>query len=263
MYAGALRLEARLRDDSRGDCFGAALTRGNSGGDARVMQVARAAIDGAPDRRQDAIDAVCACWARTRAIGLGDLIRERRWVASKPDSLLVRSALQADRADACAGSAALVTPLLHVLQDEDPQLARVAARARQAERREWLELVVGTRHRRRLDMLSADRWPATIELLDRDDRRDDELLATGGDHGRDVRLWRTRDGAAHATLWPRSARVERVAFSPDGGMVATGGNGLVRLWRTADGACETTFDVHGIGVTSLACGPTGDIEIEA
>jgi len=82
---------------------------------------------------------------------------------------------------------------------------------------------------------------------------DGKLVATGSDDST-IRLWRASDGAPMRTI-DNGAHVDKVAFSPDGRWLASGGHahgtigGLwhqviggggdgdsVRLWRVADGA---------------------------
>lgn len=82
---------------------------------------------------------------------------------------------------------------------------------------------------------------------------DGKLLASGGDDAT-IRYWRASDGAALRTV-DNGHHVDKVAFSPDGQWLATGGHphGMagelwyevtggggdgpaVRLWRTSDGA---------------------------
>lgn len=90
------------------------------GGDAPIVAIARATLDGLTDEQQDVIDAVCGEWARTRSAALGESIGERGWVASEPAGLMVLTALQADRARrprGVAGADRRVGPLARAPRD--------------------------------------------------------------------------------------------------------------------------------------------------
>jgi hypothetical protein len=93
-----------------------------------VRQIARQAI--ASLKKGRSVDTVCEVWMRTRSAWLGDLIRERRWVAATPAPARVYSALQ------CRRSAKLenmgvegVAALLEACQDGDEQIAALAQQA--------------------------------------------------------------------------------------------------------------------------------------
>jgi hypothetical protein len=90
-----------------------------------VRQIAQLAIAGLPSGR--AVDAVCEVWVKTRSAWLGQLIRERQWVATAPPQARVYSALQ------CQSSAILenigadeLPALLQGCQDGVPELATLA-----------------------------------------------------------------------------------------------------------------------------------------
>ena len=102
---------------------------------------------------------------------------------------------------------------------------------------------------------------------------DGTILASGGDDAK-IRYWRASDGAALSTV-DNGYHVDKVAFSPDGkwlasgghphGMVGelwhqlTGGGGdgpAVRIWRTSDGAPVATLP-HPDDAYFVAFSPDG------
>jgi WD40 repeat protein len=58
-----------------------------------------------------------------------------------------------------------------------------------------------------------------------------------------VRLW--KQGARVHELAGLQGRIGAIAFSPDGALVAAGGDDAVKVWRTADGAAVATYDLAG------------------
>lgn len=77
-----------------------------------------------------AIDALCECWQKTRLSYLGDCIRDQGYIASKPLTLRVLTALKANRIEELlSGEAEIVAPILAACEDRDPE---IATRARQA-----------------------------------------------------------------------------------------------------------------------------------
>jgi WD40 repeat protein len=90
-----------------------------------VRQIAKRAI--AVLQQGRAIDAVCEVWTRTRNAWLGELIRQRQWVAAAPPQARVYSALQ------CQHNAVLenieaegIPALLESCHDSQPQFAALA-----------------------------------------------------------------------------------------------------------------------------------------
>lgn len=60
------------------------------------------------------------------------------------------------------------------------------------------------------------------------------------------------------TVTAHTGAVNAIAFSPDGRLIATGGeDGLVRLWRTADGAMVATMSPHGGAVNTVTFSSDG------
>jgi WD40 repeat protein len=87
---------------------------------------------------------------------------------------------------------------------------------------------------------------------------DGRLLATATKYSNDISVWRVSDGFQ---VWSAKAdqEVERVAFSPAGGLLAAGGeDDQLRLFRVADGKLERTLK-HNSGIDSLRFSPDGSL----
>jgi WD40 repeat protein len=77
-----------------------------------------------------------------------------------------------------------------------------------------------------------------------------------GSYDGTVRVWNAATGQVEQTLEGHSDRVTSVAFSPDGGKVASGSyDGTVRVWNAATGQVEQTLEGHSGGVASIAFSP--------
>ena len=73
-------------------------------------------------------------------------------------------------------------------------------------------------------------------------------------------LWDLQTGAPNLQLKKHSATVNAIAFSPDGTMMATGGDDrTVIMWETVSGKSRRTLKGHDLTVTSLAFSPDGDL----
>lgn len=72
-----------------------------------------------------------------------------------------------------------------------------------------------------------------------------------------VKLWDARTGRAARTFTGHPGPVWCVAFSPDGQLLAGGGDGGVRVWETATGRQLHTFNDHQYMVSSVAFHPSG------
>jgi WD40 repeat protein len=70
--------------------------------------------------------------------------------------------------------------------------------------------------------------------------------------GVSIRLWGPIDGRAE--LLPPAARLDRaIAFTPDGGKIASGGlEGVVRVWEAESGRLEREIAMGGIGINAIA-----------
>lgn len=81
------------------------------------------------------------------------------------------------------------------------------------------------------------------------------LVASGGQDGT-VRLWRSADGTLGAAIETGAAWVERLAWRPDGGRIATTVGRRVSVW-TAAGEPVGTSDEHASTVADIAWQPDG------
>ena len=81
------------------------------------------------------------------------------------------------------------------------------------------------------------------------------LVASGGQDGR-LRLWHAADGSLAATVQTGAAWVERIAWRPDGGVLAATVGRRVGVW-TAAGELVGTSDEHASTVADIAWQPDG------
>ena len=78
--------------------------------------------------------------------------------------------------------------------------------------------------------------------------------ASGKDHK--TRLWDLETGTLRHVLEPRSGVTQAVAFSPDGGFVATAGH-VIDLWSVKTGKLMKRLEGHESVVLSIAFSPDG------
>jgi len=88
------------------------------------------------------------------------------------------------------------------------------------------------------------------------------LVSGGAADGPPLRLWDPSGGAPVEGFAPEAlpqATIGAAAFSPDGGLLATGwSDGIVRIWHTATWSLMTSLSAHTILVDDLQFGPEGD-----
>lgn len=88
------------------------------------------------------------------------------------------------------------------------------------------------------------------------------LVSGGSADGPPLRMWDTSSAAADDSFAPEAlpqATIGAAAFSPDGGLLATGwSDGVVRVWHTATWSLVTSLSAHTTLVDALQFGPTGD-----
>ncbi len=86
---------------------------------------------------------------------------------------------------------------------------------------------------------------------------DGQRLAVGNYPDNSVRLWDVRSGELLMVLTGHTTEVRRLAFSPDGGTLASGDlRGTVRLWDTATGLQRDVLRQGGT-VLGISFNPTG------
>ena len=82
------------------------------------------------------------------------------------------------------------------------------------------------------------------------------MLATTLDSG-DINIWNVQTGTLEATLKGHTAKVQVIAFSPDGSTLASGSDDhTARLWDVATGQERIAFR-ETIGISGLAFSPDG------
>lgn len=88
------------------------------------------------------------------------------------------------------------------------------------------------------------------------------LVSGGSADGPPLRMWDASSGAAVDSFAPEAlpqATIGAAAFSPDGGLLATGwSDGIVRVWHTETWSLVTSLSAHATLVDQLQFGPTGD-----
>jgi len=91
----------------------------------------------------------------------------------------------------------------------------------------------------------------------------ENVLASVGQDGK-VRLWDAAFGEERVAFDGGAKWVEKLAWSPDGHLLATAGGKKVRLWEYATGNLLREYDQHGGTVADLAWQPgTGRLAVAA
>jgi uncharacterized caspase-like protein len=91
------------------------------------------------------------------------------------------------------------------------------------------------------------------------DKIDIDSLA-GGFFNYSIRLWDATAGRELRTLTGHTAATRAMAFSPDGGLLASGGDdATVKLWNTATGREIATLNGHSLGVKALTFSEDGKL----
>src|SRR5438477_2351502 len=171
--------------------------------------------------------------------------------------------------------------------------SRIAAKARQAGRVEWVDVVSGGRQCRRIAFMSDDEWRAALTVLEGTSRWDElwrlaqeapprwsaamlrrlkkarwrppEDDRTGFEElTRLARNWRDTDFSRlichKATLEGHQHDVRCLAVHPSGKILASGSaDNTVRLWSLPGGELLNTFERHTGWVNCLAITPSGRV----
>ena len=83
-------------------------------------------------------------------------------------------------------------------------------------------------------------------------------LALGGTDG-SVKVWEPRDRASRVTISAHSTPLTRIAFSPNGDLLATAAqDGPVRVWRWQDRTLVAELDAGGVSPLRLEFSPDGE-----
>jgi len=172
---------------------------------------------------------------------------------------------------------------------------RIAARARQAGRLEWVDMVAGGKHGKRLALMTDPEWKAALAVLGDGERTKDlwqlaqeapprwsAQILTGlkrarglireDEHGtfeeltRLAKQWEDTDFSAYfhhrLTLEGHPHQIRCLALTASGKILASGGaDHNVRLWRLADGHLLKTLEGHVDWVNGLAPTPNGRVLI--
>jgi WD40 repeat protein len=105
--------------------------------------------------------------------------------------------------------------------------------------------------------LAFGRNPRRASARDRDPKNNARgWWLAAGDWGGNVTIWDVETGMPHVHCQGGGSRIDALAFSPDGTLLAAGGYGRTQLWDVAGGA--SLLDFHESGAClSLAFSPGG------
>jgi WD40 repeat protein len=89
---------------------------------------------------------------------------------------------------------------------------------------------------------------------------DGTLLATGRRSDFHIDIWSVPDGILQASLAGSTSEIVKLAFSPDGGLLASSHqDNLIRLWSMPEGVLVKTLEGHTDVPLSLVFSPNGSL----
>jgi WD40 repeat protein len=94
---------------------------------------------------------------------------------------------------------------------------------------------------------------------------DNTKVAAGLDSraGSQATIWNLEDGSLFNTFWVDSFGIDSVAFSPNGELLALGGNNKIQIWNVLDGTLIHNMPDIEIGDINVAFSPDGQILVSS